>query len=42
MSPRLFRQFLKPRMKRLIDLAHSYGVKVMITTTGPSGSSSPT
>jgi uroporphyrinogen decarboxylase len=29
MSPRLFRQFLKPRMKRLISLAHSYGVKVM-------------
>ena len=29
MSPRMFRQFLKPRMKRLIDLAHSYGVKVM-------------
>ncbi len=29
MSPRLFRQFLKPRMKRLIDLAHASGVKVM-------------
>jgi len=29
MSPRLFRRFLKPGMKRLIDLAHSYGVKVM-------------
>jgi len=29
MSPRMFRQFLKPRMKRLIGLAHSYGVKVM-------------
>lgn len=28
-SPRLFRRFLKPRMKRLIDLAHGYGVKVM-------------
>jgi uroporphyrinogen decarboxylase len=29
MSPKMFRQFLKPRMKRLIDLAHSYGVRVM-------------
>jgi len=29
MSPKLFRQFLKPRMRRLIDLAHSYGVKAM-------------
>ena len=29
MSPRMFRQFLKPGMKRLADLAHSYGVKVM-------------
>jgi uroporphyrinogen decarboxylase len=29
MSPRLFRRFLKPRMAGLIDLAHSYGVKVM-------------
>lgn len=29
MSPRLFRQFLRPRMKRLVDLAHSRGVRVM-------------
>ncbi len=29
MSPRLFRKFLKPRMRRLADLAHGYGVKVM-------------
>lgn len=29
MSPRMFRQFLKPRMKRLINLAHAYGVRVM-------------
>ena len=29
MSPRLFRQFLKPGMRRLIDLAHSHGVKVL-------------
>ena len=28
-SPKLFRQFLKPRMRRLVDLAHGYGVKVM-------------
>jgi len=28
MSPRLFRRFLKPRMARMIDLVHSYGVKV--------------
>ena len=27
MSPRLFRRFLKPRMARMIDLVHSYGVK---------------
>jgi len=26
-SPRLFRRFLKPRMARLIELVHSYGVK---------------
>jgi uroporphyrinogen decarboxylase len=29
LSPRLFRQFLKPRMRRLIDLAHRFGVRVM-------------
>ena len=29
MSPRLFRQFLKPRIKRLADVVHGYGVKVM-------------
>lgn len=29
MSPRMFRQFLKPRMKSLVDLAHDRGVKVM-------------
>ena len=29
MSPRLFRRFLRPRMVRLIELAHSYGLKVM-------------
>ncbi len=29
MSPRLFRRFLKPRMAKLIALAHSYGVRVM-------------
>lgn len=28
MSPRLFRRFLKPRMARMIELVHSYGVKV--------------
>jgi uroporphyrinogen decarboxylase len=28
MSPRLFRRFLKPHMARMIDLVHSYGVKV--------------
>jgi uroporphyrinogen decarboxylase len=29
MSPRTFRRFLKPGMARLIDVAHSYGVKVV-------------
>ena len=29
MSPTLFRRFLKPGMRKMIDLAHSYGVKVM-------------
>jgi uroporphyrinogen decarboxylase len=28
MSPRTFRHFLKPRMARIIDQAHSFGVKV--------------
>jgi len=28
MSPRLFRRFLKPHMARLIDVIHSYGLKV--------------
>jgi uroporphyrinogen decarboxylase len=28
MSPRSFRRFLKPRMARMIELVHSYGVKV--------------
>jgi uroporphyrinogen decarboxylase len=28
MSPRAFRRFLKPRMARIIDQAHSFGVKV--------------
>lgn len=28
MSPRLFRRFLKPHMARMIDLVHSYGLKV--------------
>ena len=27
-SPRLFRRFLKPRMARMIELVHSYGMKV--------------
>jgi len=27
MSPNAFRRFLKPRMAKIIDLAHSYGVK---------------
>jgi uroporphyrinogen decarboxylase len=27
-SPRLFRRFLKPHMIRMIDLVHSYGVRV--------------
>jgi uroporphyrinogen decarboxylase len=27
MSPRLFRRFLKPWLKKMIDLAHSYGVR---------------
>ena len=29
MSPAFFRRFLKPRMRKMIDLAHSFGVKVM-------------
>lgn len=29
MSPATFRRFLKPAMRRMIDLAHSLGVKVM-------------
>jgi uroporphyrinogen decarboxylase len=29
MSPASFRRFLKPRMRKMIDLAHSFGVKVM-------------
>ena len=29
MSPASFRRFLKPWMRRMIDLAHSFGVKVM-------------
>jgi uroporphyrinogen decarboxylase len=29
MSPAAFRRFLKPGMGKMIDLAHSYGVKVM-------------
>jgi uroporphyrinogen decarboxylase len=29
MSPATFRRFLKPGMRKMIDLAHSYGVKVM-------------
>ncbi len=29
MSPALFRRFLKPGMRRMIDLVHSFGVKVM-------------
>ncbi|MFN7996670.1 MAG: uroporphyrinogen decarboxylase family protein [Bryobacteraceae bacterium] len=29
MSPKLFRRFLKPRMKCLIDVAHRHSVKVM-------------
>jgi uroporphyrinogen decarboxylase len=28
MSPQLFRRFLRPHMVRMIDLVHSYGVKV--------------
>jgi len=28
LSPALFRRFLKPRMARMIDLVHSFGVKV--------------
>jgi uroporphyrinogen decarboxylase len=28
MSPKLFRQFFRPRMARMIELVHSYGVKV--------------
>jgi uroporphyrinogen decarboxylase len=28
MSPRLFRRFLKPRMARLVELAHAHGVRV--------------
>lgn len=28
MSPPLFRQFLKPRLKAMMDLAHSFGVRV--------------
>jgi uroporphyrinogen decarboxylase len=29
MSPKLFRRFLKPRMVRMIELVHSFGVKVI-------------
>jgi uroporphyrinogen decarboxylase len=29
MSPASFRRFLKPRMKRMIELVHSFGVKVI-------------
>ena len=29
MSPASFRRFLKPRMRKMIDLAHSFGVKVV-------------
>jgi uroporphyrinogen decarboxylase len=29
MSPATFRRFLKPGMQRMIDLAHSFGVKVI-------------
>lgn len=29
MSPRLFRRFFKPRIRRLTDLVHGYGIKVM-------------
>jgi uroporphyrinogen decarboxylase len=29
MSPATFRRFLKPGMRRMIDLAHSFGVKVV-------------
>jgi uroporphyrinogen decarboxylase len=28
MSPRLFRRFLRPHMQRMVDLVHSYGVRV--------------
>jgi uroporphyrinogen decarboxylase len=29
MSPQSFRRFLKPRMRKMIELVHSFGVKVM-------------
>jgi len=29
MSPALFRRFLKPRMRKMIDLVHSFGIQVM-------------
>jgi uroporphyrinogen decarboxylase len=33
-SPDMFRAFIKPRLKRLVDLAHSYDVKFMFHSCG--------
>jgi uroporphyrinogen decarboxylase len=33
-SPELFRSFIKPRIARLVDLAHSHGVKFMFHSCG--------
>ncbi|MFW6414430.1 MAG: uroporphyrinogen decarboxylase family protein [Verrucomicrobiota bacterium] len=33
-SPDLFEQFIAPRLKRLVDMAHSHGVKVMFHSCG--------
>ncbi len=33
-SPQMFRRFFKPRIKQLVDMAHSYNVKVMFHSCG--------
>lgn len=34
MSPALFRRFILPHLKRLVDLGHAYGLKVMLHCCG--------
>jgi uroporphyrinogen decarboxylase len=36
-SPAMFRTFIKPRLKRLIDMTHSHGVKFMFHSCGAIG-----